>query len=550
MSLSRRVALCASMALFAIQPLGSAALAEEPAEKSVLVVTISSLDGLMGDIAYLAEALGFPQAGQMGTMMASQYTEGLDDSRPVGIVIQSVGDEMRPLGILPVKDLGTFLEGMESQLGEPEDAGDGILELAGPVPVYIKESNGWAFVGQSTDDLKNTPADPSAMFEGADKKYDVSMKAHIQNIPKEMRDMALAQIKEGVEMGLDELDDEDTDIDAETQRKLVENSIRQWENMLEGLDTINFGWLTDAKNRKILSEMSMTAVEGTKLDRQMDLLKNAKSRFTGFAIDGAAVTMNTAGEMLPEDIESTINMIEPARKQMNEEIDGSDDLDSEAKPIAKRLANSILDVVVETVRTGKFDMGMSMVMDGNKMNMIAGAHIVDGGKLETHIKELAAIAESKGKSVKVTLNADQHAGVRFHTISIPVPEDEEDARKALGESVEVAIGVAKESAYVAVGKQGMALVRQGIDKSGGSQPIMPATLKVALTPIMKFAASMDEGNSMLAAIASGLEKTTEDLIMARVEPIDNGAKYEFEMREGVLNAIGEGIQASREDEIE
>ena len=550
MSLSRRVALCASMALFAIQPLGSAALAEEPAEKSVLVVTISSLDGLMGDIAYLAEALGFPQAGQMGTMMASQYTEGLDDSRPVGIVIQSVGDEMRPLGILPVKDLGTFLEGMESQLGEPEDAGDGILELAGPVPVYIKESNGWAFVGQSTDDLENTPADPSAMFEGADKKYDVSMKAHIQNIPKELRDMALAQIKEGVEMGLDELDDEDTDIDAETQRKLVENSIRQWENMLEGLDTINFGWLTDAKNRKILSEMSMTAVEGTKLDRQMDLLKNAKSRFTGFAMDGAAVTMNAAGEMLPEDIESTINMIEPAREQMNEEIDDSDDLDSEAKPIAKRLANSILDVVVETVRTGKFDMGMSVVMNGNEMNMIAGAHIVDGGKLETHIKELAAIAESKGKSVKVTLNADQHAGVRFHTISIPVPEDEEDARKALGESVEVAIGVAKESAYVAVGKKGMALVRQGIDKSGGSQPIMPATLKVALTPIMKFAASMDEGNTMLAAIASGLEKTTEDLIMARVEPIDNGAKYEFEMREGVLNAIGEGIQASREDEIE
>ena len=172
MSLSRRVACCAAMALFAIHPWGSAALAEEPTEKSIVVVTISSLDGLMGDIAYLAEALGFPQAGQMGTMMASQYIEGLDESRPVGIVIQSVGDEIRPLGILPVKDLDTFLEGMESQLGEPEDAGDGILELAGPIPVYIKESNGWAFVGQSTDHLQDTPADPSAIFEGADKQYD------------------------------------------------------------------------------------------------------------------------------------------------------------------------------------------------------------------------------------------------------------------------------------------------------------------------------------------------------------------------------------------
>ena len=33
-------------------------------EKSILVVTISSLDGLMGDIGYLAEAVGFPQAGK------------------------------------------------------------------------------------------------------------------------------------------------------------------------------------------------------------------------------------------------------------------------------------------------------------------------------------------------------------------------------------------------------------------------------------------------------------------------------------------------------
>ena len=96
----------------------------------------------------------------------------------------------------------------------------------------------------------------------------------------------------------------------------------------------------------------------------------------------------------------------------------------------------------------------------------------------------------------------------------------------------------------------MALVRKAIDKSGGSQPVMPATLKVALTPIMKFVASMDEDNSVLAAVAAGLEKTNEDLLMAHVKPIENGAKYEFEVREGVLNAIGEGIQASREDEIE
>ena len=548
MRLSRRIAtLCAAVVLTTVHSFGSPASAEE---KSILVVTISSLDGLMGDINYLAEAVGFPQAGQMGTMMASQYTEGLDSSRPVGIIVQSVDGEIRPLGILPVKELDTFLEGMEAQLGEPEDAGNGILELAGPVPVYIKEKDGWAFVGQSVADLEKTPANPAAMFEGADKKYDVSIKAHVQNIPKEYRDMALAQIKEGVEMGLDGIDEEDAEIDAETQRKLVENSLRQWEDMIEGIDTMNFGWLTDADNKKVLAEVSMTAVEGTKMDRQFDLLKSAKSRFTGFVIDGAAVTMNAAGDMLPEDIESTVSMMDSARTQANQQIDDSDDIEDEAKPIAKRMANYMLDVVTETIRSGKFDMGMSMMVNEAGMNMVAGAHIVDGGKFEGHIKEIEAMAASKGKAVKVALNVDQHAGVKFHTISIPVPEDEEDARKALGENLEIAVGIAKESAYVAVGKQGMDLVRKGIDKSGGSQPVKPATLKISLAPIMTFIASMDADDNVLAAIAAGLEKSTDDQILARAESIENGAKYEFEVREGVLNAIGEGIQASRDDEIE
>ena len=481
-------------------------------------------------------------------MMASQYTEGLDDSKPIGIVVRSVDGEIRPLGILPVDDLPTFLEGMESQLGEPEDAGNGIVELAGPVPIYVKEKDGWAFIAQSTDDLDSTPADPASLFEGADKKYDVSVMAHVQNIPKEYRDMALNQIREGVEIGLEELDEED--VDAETQRKIIANSIRQWEDLLDGMDTLTFGWLTDSDSRKVLANMTMTAVDGTKFDERMKLMQSAKSRFTGFAMDSAAVSMNAAGQMLPDDIQSTMEMVEPLREQMDEEIEGSDEIEPDAKPVVKRLANSFMDILLDTVKSGKFDMGMSMMVDDDGMNVIAGAHVADGGKLESNIKEIASLISNEKPDVKLELNVDQHAGVRFHKLSVKVPEDEEDAIKVLGPTLDVAIGISKESAYMAIGKKGMELVRQGIDKSGSQETsVRPATMKIALAPIMKFAASLDD-DDVLSAVAAALEKTADDLIMAKVEAIEDGAVYEFEVREGVLNAIGEGIQASQKDEIE
>ena len=301
----------------------------------------------------------------------------------------------------------------------------------------------------------------------------------------------------------------------------------------------------------ISGDVSVTAVTGTKMDRQMDLLKQAKSRFTGFAMDSAAVSMNMATQMLPEDIDSTVAMIEPLLEEMNSEIDDTDDIGDEAKPAVKRLANSLVEVIIDTLKTGKFDSGMSMMFDDAGMNMIAAAHIADGAKLEQNIKEIAAMLEGKPNAPKLRLNADQHAGVRFHVLSVTVPEEEEEARKALGDSLEIAIGIAKESAYVSMGKQGMDLVRKAIDKSGAAREvaIKPMSMRVTLGPIMRFVSSIDD-NEVVSAIASALEKTKDDLILARVEAIDHGSDYHFEVREGVLNAIGEGIQAAQADEIE
>ena len=54
--------------------------------KPVLVVSIASVDRLLSNIGYLTRAAGTPEVGGLVTLMASQYIEGLDTTKPAGLM--------------------------------------------------------------------------------------------------------------------------------------------------------------------------------------------------------------------------------------------------------------------------------------------------------------------------------------------------------------------------------------------------------------------------------------------------------------------------------
>ena len=108
----------------------------------VLIVTVSSVNDLLSE-SVICRGHGQRTVRANGRSHCPRlHPRVWTMARPIAIVVQSDGDEIKPLGILPVKDLDQFLAGLAQQLGEPQDAGDGILELAGPAPMFVKEQNG------------------------------------------------------------------------------------------------------------------------------------------------------------------------------------------------------------------------------------------------------------------------------------------------------------------------------------------------------------------------------------------------------------------------
>ena len=130
----------------------------------------------------------------------------------------------------------------------------------------------------------------------------------------------------------------------------------------------------------------------------------------------------------------------------------------------------------------------------------------------------------------------------FHTMVVPVPEEEE-ARKILGDTITMAVGISGDSAYVGFGKDCIANLKSIIESQPKQKAVPPFQLTVALTPIMDFVASIEDNP------LGGFRRRTpfmmpgdKDHVKLRGIPIENGFIYRIEVEEGILRGVGEAIK--------
>lgn len=539
--IAKVVVICVGVATL-ILPATRVAAQSQP----VLVVTLSGIDEILGDVGYLTQVSGSGPVGQMMAMMANQYVQGLDRTKPIAVVVTASGDELNPLGMIPVTDLPRFLEGVSQQLGELQDAGNGVFELATPVPTYVKEQNGWAFVGPSIEALQKLPADPTAEMGGLNEKYDISVRAVIKNLPQAYKQMALAKINEGVAQQLENTGSKLGAEEAQLQQNLVKAQVRQWETMLNEIDELTMGWLVDRTEERIYIDVSTTAIPGTKTADQMAALKDMKSDFSGFVMPGAAATLHAVGEMAEADIEQFVAMIAPLRESAKKEIDTDDNLpDAEAKQAAKSLVDQLFTVLEETVREGKADFGAALMLENRTMTVLSGFRVADGAKLDQSVRDLVKMAEKDPNFPSINFDSATEGDVSFHSMEIPVPDDE-DARDVFGEQIDLIVGIGPKAAYVGFGEGCLGGLRGAIRKSAAATTTSaPMHMSVALGPIMRFAANFED-NPMVAAVATALEANQgRDNILIVGKAIPNGAQYRFEIQDGVLKALGQATQGGR-----
>ncbi len=259
--------------------------------------------------------------------------------------------------------------------------------------------------------------------------------------------------------------------------------------------------------------------------------------------------MNVASVLTEDDIQQTNDWLAVVEKQAAAEIEKDDNLnDDNAKVAVKKVLSSLMGVVKKTIASGKMDGGAVLTLD-NGVAFAAGGYIADGKDVEAAFKELVELAKNEPDFPEVKFNAGTHAGVTFHTLSMPIPEGEE-ARQALGDKIEVVLGTGEKSAFIGFGNSAMDLIKKVIDESAaaGAKKVNPAEITISLGPILAFAAKMDPDNAQLKAVAAAVEEAQgRDRISVLVKTIPRGVSYEIKVDEGVIElgakaASGGGIE--------
>ncbi|QDV75643.1 DUF885 domain-containing protein [Botrimarina mediterranea] len=528
--------------------------------KTIAVAALTNYNQLIKEITFLGGLGGNPNAGDWVEGMIAFFTggrglEGLDKNRPIGVVVQTDGAGFAPIGCLPIADLTPVLELAENFALEPIDNGDGVYELELPEQtIYFQQVGEWTFVSNTPEALAQAPADPAKDLQKLVEKYDLGVTLYSQNLPAMYRQIALEQLRQGMEEGLVQQENE-TEEEFQARRALAETQIAQISDLIDGLNVVTIGWSIDAEKKHTFIDAELTALEGTDLALAMTTYENATSGVTGFHRPQAAASFLTSGvtpaELLEKQKAQNEAAIEMVRSQIDKALqeqieEGKIPDDPDVQEAIKGATSDLVDVYADMIRNGRVEVGGSLDLAGEGFDAIAAGYVPDPTKVEAAFKKLAEAAAKEPKFPGVEWAYATHAGVTLHGMTVPVPEEAGQAREALGESVRLIMGVGGERVYFAMGPRGEESLKKAIDESAAKagQPISPpGELIVSVGQILTAAEKVAPPNAapMIGMILSGMEDVPAgaDRLIVTSEPIDGGLRVRYLLEEGVLKAIGQ-----------
>lgn len=533
--------------------------------KTIAVVALAGYDNTMANVSYFGGLVGQPEATQTIEGMLNLFTQnkglaGVDKARPWGMVLQTDGMQFVPVGCLPVTSLDELLELAVGFGVMAEDAGDGVKELAmEDRSLFVKQVGDWAFLSQSPEALASAPADPMSVLKPLVENYSVGVNVKVPNVPEMYRQIAVQQMRQGMEQGLQRLPDE-TDEEFDARREMTEAQLENIVQMVEEIDELTMGWAVAPDQKKTFLEFILTALPNSKTARQLTASSGSKTDFAGFMQPDAAATLlvsqQVPPEMVKEQAEQMKAMMKTFRQQATKATEEESELPTqEAKDTMNSAIDDFMSALEATIATGKTDVGAVLHIQPDSFTLVAGGHIVETDKIESGLKKVMSLAEQEPDFPGVKWDAEKYGDLSFHTVEVPIPDDEQEARQMFGDQLNVAVGLGAETAILAVGKDYMAAVKKVLDqsKAEAGKEVKPAVMSVSLGSIMKVAAAFaDEDEApQVKMMADMLESQSEGLDHIRLEAdlIPNGLKYRFEAEEGVIKAIGAGVGYAQQSDF-
>jgi hypothetical protein len=517
--------------------------------KPVAVVSIANVERNLADIVYLTQIVGMEDTGKTAQLFGNALTAGMDKTRPSGLLILPSGTDFQAVAFIPVTNLKLLLEVHKEQVGEPKDIGGSILEIGTDRKAFIKEQAGWAFVAERKELLSVVPADPTQLLGDMPSKYNIAGRVFVQNIPAELRKMAIDQIKAGMEAATKAQPMQAGQPNPAQTEAMMKIYTQQFERLINDSEEVTAGVAVNAAGKSVNLEFSLTAKDGTDLAKRMALQMNLKSSFAGIALPEAAFSAVGTAQLTEADLAQAKAMVKVQREQMMQQVEMfGTNFTPEQKEALKKLLGRYLDLMEQSSSTRQ-DGGFAVVLAPSSFSAVAGGFVPDDAAVDAVVKEFADFVKANpnpsGATMEFTMNAGTLGDLKLHRGSMAVNQQDATNRAIFGEKLDFVIASGKNSIYVAVGKDYENVLKKAIDRSSSQagQPAQPFQMTVSVLPILKFSQSVDPENPLTAGIFAGLIASLEqeggDKLLITGAAGSKSMTYRVEVQEGIIRTIGE-----------
>jgi hypothetical protein len=150
----------------------------------------------------------------------------------------------------------------------------------------------------------------------------------------------------------------------------------------------------------------------------------------------------------------------------------------------------------------------------------------------------------------IKLDADQHAGANFHTLTLPAEVMGPDGPPPalFGGTLVVALGISENAVYVGLGAQALDTLKQAIDDSSAGQSASPFRMCVSTTAIAGLVEAAAPGGvpGPGAAVVDAMKQAgTNDHVRLSSKAIPDGVSIRLEVEEGIVQTIAAAVTAMK-----
>ncbi|GIW94035.1 MAG: hypothetical protein KatS3mg110_2076 [Pirellulaceae bacterium] len=519
-------------------------------QKPAVVISLASVQEQMADVRYVTQAAGAPQVAGLVEFMSAQYTQVLDPQKPGGAAVW-LGNDGTPtvLGFLPVKDMNLLKNIVSQQLGPVQDRGNGVLEIPGPMPLFVKSVGAYAYISNAAENLTDLPQDPAVYLKDTDPAANIGVLINVQAVPQPLKDMALQNLEQIYALLAEQAE---TEAERQFQQSMSKMVVDQYRQIFKEGDQIRFGLNIDAQAKQVSLDFQFTALPGTALAEQMTGLRE-QSDFRGFYQPNAAAAGVFSQTLSQSSLAQLQQILDSVKKTIENALAEDEDLSEEERQTAEKLLNQLHRIVETTCASGSIDGGFLLTLDGESPRLVVGGHVADGNEVKKLFDDVTKVIteEEEVPDLKIEQNAASVGGVSFTRYTLPTPD--EDLAAVVGETLEFGTGVGPTTCVITFGKGSVELAKQVLESSAaGSEITTPVNQCYMVTgPVLEFIAKLadlDDNPAMQAARAAVARANGKDRIVYALKSVPNGVHARIALEEGVIGAIGAAITAFTSEE--